>query len=84
MTLFLVLLSRDQEVSHELITAHRDYLHTLKAQDRLMLAGPFKDIKGGAYVLKADTLADARALAEQDPLIDSGIATFVVHEWAAH
>ncbi|MCM2129964.1 YciI family protein [Larsenimonas rhizosphaerae] len=84
MATFLVVLSRDTDVSDDMITAHRAFLADLRAEKRLGLAGPFKDVRGGAYILEAETLSMAQEEAARDPLISEGIAQATVHEWAAH
>jgi uncharacterized protein YciI len=49
----------------------------------LELAGPFSDKSGGAYVLKADTLEEAQALAFDDPVHITGSSAVTVYEWNA-
>jgi len=51
--------------------------------EHVELAGPFADRSGGAYVLRADSLEQARALVAADPLAASGSALVDVREWTA-
>ena len=47
------------------------------------MAGPFADRSGGAYLLWADSLEAATAIAHADPLHATGSSELVVHEWSA-
>ena len=65
---YLVLTLRGPEFDPQVIPAHYEVLTQLRNDSVLEQAGPFTDNSGGAYVLKADSLDEAVALAEQDPL----------------
>lgn len=65
------------------IGPHRDFLDGLRAQGRLEQAGGFGDGSGGAYVLRAASLEEARALALCDPLHLTGSSRIEVYEWRA-
>jgi uncharacterized protein len=62
---------------------HYAFLADLTAQGRLLLWGPFADGGGGGYLLKADTLAEGRAVAERDPLHRHGCSDLEIHDWTA-
>ena len=64
-----------------LVDAHRRFLDDLRARQRIELSGGFSDHSGGAYLLRADSLHEARALAERDPLHVQRASTITVHEW---
>lgn len=81
--LYLVTLGRTPQFAEEVLSAHRDYLHELRAQGRLELAGPFTDRTGGAYVINVADLDTARSIAFTDPLHTSGSSTVTVQEWDA-
>ncbi|MBF0272253.1 MAG: YciI family protein [Magnetococcales bacterium] len=67
--------------------AHLARLETLKAENRLLLAGPFPDsatqtgenpgFTGSLIVAEFDSLADAQAWAEGDPYVAAGVYTRV-------
>ncbi len=80
---YLVLTIRRPDFDADAIPAHYAFLDELRAKGLLEQAGPFTDRSGGAYVLKASSLAEARGLAEMDPLHLRQCSTITVHEWNA-
>ncbi|HOV59200.1 MAG TPA: YciI family protein [Rhodanobacteraceae bacterium] len=83
MTRFLVLVMRTPRFDAGLIEAHRAFLDALRREGRLELAGGFADRSGGAYLLRADSLPAAQAIAAGDPLVAAGASVATVHEWHA-
>ncbi len=67
--------------SEALVRAHVAFLRALDAQGQLILAGPFEDGAGGMIVLRADSLAAARTIANSDPFVTEGSSTCEVREW---
>jgi uncharacterized protein YciI len=65
----------------EQIGPHRDFHDALREQGRLELAGGFSDKSGGADVLRAVDLEEARVLAFGDPLHITGSSRVDVYEW---
>jgi uncharacterized protein YciI len=80
---YLVLAMRTPAFDASVIEPHRRFLDVLRAQGRLELTGPFTDKSGGAYLLRAGSLAEANAIVAADPLATSGASRISVHEWAA-
>lgn len=80
---YLVITTRRPDFDPQVIPAHYEFLDNLRAQSLLEQAGPFTDRRGGAYVLTADSLEEARCLAEQDPLSLKRCSEISVHEWDA-
>lgn len=80
---YLVITMRGPKFDPEAIPAHYEFLDGLRDQALLEQAGPFTDRSGGAYVLRANSLDEARRTAERDPLNLSGSSTITVHEWDA-
>jgi len=80
---YLVLTLRKPAFDPAAIEPHYAYLDALRARGQLELAGPFTDRSGGAYLLLADSLDDARAIAHTDPVHVSGSSELVVREWNA-
>ena len=76
---YLVLVMRTPSFDASVIEPHRRFLDALCAAGRIELPGPFTDESGGAYLLRAASLAEATAIVAGDPLAMSGS----VHEWAA-
>ena len=83
MNRYLVLLMRNPDFDTALIGAHRDFLASLREQGRIELAGGFADRSGGAYLLRAASVAEASAIALSDPLHLAGASTVTVREWIA-
>lgn len=80
---YLVLTLRKPGFDPAAIAPHYAYLDALRARGQLELAGPFTDRSGGAYLLLADNLEDALAIAHTDPVHVSGSSEVVVREWTA-
>ncbi|WP_447986426.1 YciI family protein [Nitrospira sp. Nam74] len=53
--------------------AHLAKLDVLHAQQRVLLAGPLTDGTGSLIVISADSLAEAEALAKEDPYTVNGV-----------
>jgi uncharacterized protein YciI len=80
---YLVLTIRKPHFDASFVPAHYDFLQSLRGRGLLDLAGPFTDRSGGAYVIRADGLEAARALAHRDPLHLHDCSEVTVHEWNA-
>lgn len=83
MNRYLVLLLRTPAFDAALIEPHRRFLADLREEARVELSGPFGDGTGGAYLLRASSLAEAQTIAQRDPLHCHGASTLQVHEWKA-
>lgn len=55
--------------------AHLRYVKDLKAKGKLLAGGPTVAFTWGLSLLRADSLEEARALAEDDPAVKSGLLT---------
>ncbi len=65
-----------------IVNPHQRFLDTLRTADQLELTGPFTDKSGGAYVLRAESLAQAQAIVARDPLVTTGASAVSIYEWA--
>ena len=83
MNRYLVLVMRNPGFDTSLIDAHLHFIDELRAQQRIELSGGFGDRSGGAYLLRADSLDEARTIAERDPLHTQRASTIAVYEWTA-
>lgn len=81
MTKYLVLAIRRPSFRPEVGEAHQAFLAGLRQQGKLLMNGPFGDKTGGAYVLQADDLAQATAIADHDPLHVEGCSDLTIWEW---
>ncbi len=80
---YLVTTIRTPQFQASVIEKHYAFLDRLRQQGKLELAGPFTDKSGGAYLIRADNLEEARALAFSDPVHTSGSSIVTVYEWNA-
>ncbi|MEL6682739.1 MAG: YciI family protein [Pseudomonadota bacterium] len=66
---------------------HLAYQADLERAGKLAFAGPMSDETGtqmqgvGLIIYRADSLEEAKALAESDPMHKSGARTFVLRRW---
>lgn len=80
---YLVTTIRTPQFQTSVIDEHYAFLDRLRQEGKLELAGPFTDRSGGAYLLKAANLEEARALAHGDPLHTNESSIVTVYEWDA-
>lgn len=80
---YLVTTFRTPQFDPAVIEAHYAFLDGLRRQGKLELAGPFTDKSGGAYLIMAASLDEARELAFSDPLHTSKSSIVTVYEWHA-
>jgi uncharacterized protein YciI len=69
-----------------LLPSHLEYMIGLEKRGVLFASGPLADGEGppngaGLTVLRAASAHEARALAEADPFVVSGLRTFELKEW---
>jgi uncharacterized protein YciI len=65
----------------DVFTEHGAHLATLDQQGKLALAGPFLDRFGGAIVLRAANLDEARRIVEDDPMVRGGFEAYELVPW---
>ncbi len=80
---YLVTTFRTPQFQTSVIDAHYAFLDHLRQQGKLELAGPFADKSGGAYVIRAGSLEEARSLAFSDPVHTTRSSIVSVYEWNA-
>ena len=83
MKTFIVHIIREFDGSEELMEAHGAHIMSLKKENRLVMFGPYDNVQGGAYIMKAESLEEAEAHANADPVIKQGIAQCRVFLWNA-
>ncbi len=66
------------------VAAHRQWLDDQHRDGRLLFSGPTTDGGGGAYVMLAKSLDEARQLAASDPHHENGSRRMEIFEWRAH
>jgi uncharacterized protein YciI len=80
---YLVMAMRRPGFDDAVVAPHLAFLDVLRNEGKLEMTGGFSDKSGGAYVLNVDTLAEALAIAADDPLTTSDSSTLTVYEWNA-
>jgi uncharacterized protein len=78
---YLVTTFRTENFNEDVIPRHYAFLTDLRASGKLEGGGPFTDRSGGAYILIADSLLEAREIAFKDPVHLEHCSLVNVHEW---
>jgi uncharacterized protein YciI len=61
---------------------HREYAQRLKAEGKIVIAGPFRDGAGALIVYEASSQHEAESLASNDPFFKGGVwASHKIHPW---
>ncbi|MGG1396726.1 YciI family protein [Bacillus salipaludis] len=81
---YLVLIERKPSFTGSYIQGHREFLQSLREQQLLIMAGGFEDQTGGAYVVTADSLEEAKSLVSKDPMNQENESVYTVKEWNAN
>ena len=68
-------------LSSEVLELHAAHLSELDRSGRLVLAGPVPERLGGLIALRVASLADAKAIADEDPLVRGGYQTYELGTW---
>jgi uncharacterized protein YciI len=63
------------------IEQHAAHLADLDREGRLVLAGPLPERLGGLIALRVANVAEAKAIAEVDPMIRGGFQTYELATW---
>lgn len=75
------------ETLKDVLPRHLEYIKKMEGEGRIFLAGPMSDDSGtlmeghGMLVYRADTMEQARQLAENDPMHQEGCRTFELRKW---
>jgi uncharacterized protein YciI len=80
---YLVTTFRTPDFKTAVVEAHYAFLRELRVEGKLQIAGPFTDQSGGAYLLKAQNLEDAKEIAYRNPVHITGSSIVTVYEWNA-
>jgi uncharacterized protein YciI len=76
-----ILYMLDVERNQELRPQHLEYLNELSSQGKIFAKGPFVDGSGGLVIYKAESLDEAKKLAEEDPYVLEKVRRLELHEW---
>jgi uncharacterized protein YciI len=72
---------RDSEKSQSLRAQHLDFLARKEREGKIFARGRFVDGAGGLVIYTADSLEEAKKVAESDPYLIGGARTLEIHEW---
>ena len=68
-------------LSLDVVNRHATHLAELDSAGKLVLAGPIPERAGGLIVLRVASLAEAKAIAEEDPMIRGAYQTYELGTW---
>jgi uncharacterized protein YciI len=71
----------ERPLSPELVDLHAAHLAELDDSGKLVMAGPLVERAGGLIVLRIESVAEAIAIAEEDPLVRGAYQTYELGTW---
>ena len=77
----------DPDTMKSILPRHLAYQAEMEAAGKLFLAGPMSDATGeqmqgaGLIIYRAETMDDARALADNDPMHAEGARSYTLRKW---
>ncbi len=71
----------ESPLTAEAVGQHAAHLAELDGRGKLVMAGPIVERQGGLIVLRAGSAAEARAIAEEDPLARGAYETHELRTW---
>lgn len=72
---------RDTKKCEDLRSRHIEFLEQKAKEGRVFARGRFTDGAGGLVIYMAESLEEAREIAESDPYVSSGARALEIHEW---
>lgn len=76
-----ILYMEKPELNQTYRSQHLAYIDELDQQGKIFAKGPFADGAGGMVIYIADSLEEAREMAENDPYVSEGVRRLELHEW---
>jgi uncharacterized protein YciI len=80
-TVIFLSLAAGKTLPPAIVEAHAAHLAELDRKGSLVLAGPLLNHFSGLIVLQTASLAEARAIADEDPMIRGGFQTYELGTW---
>ena len=71
----------ERPLSPEVVNLHAAHLAELDEDGKLVMAGPLPERSGGLIVLRTASAAEAKAIAEEDPMVRGGFETYEIGLW---
>jgi len=72
---------RDLAKSQDVRPAHMEFLGRMEKEGKTFARGRFSDGAGGLVIYQAESLQEAKKIAESDPYVSSGARSLELHEW---
>jgi uncharacterized protein YciI len=81
--LFLIFLNSvaGRSLTPGVVESHAAHLSQLDDEGKLVLAGPIPERAGGLIVLRLGSFAEAKAIAEEDPMVRGQYQTYEIATW---
>ena len=88
--LFVVFTRPSRDKAHlilEMVKPHLEHQVRIEREGKLIAAGPFWTEDGqhhegeGMFILRADTIEEARRIADSDPMHSSGARAYTIRPW---
>ena len=76
-----VLKMLDSTKSQELRPRHLEFLGQKEKEGKIFARGRFADGAGGMVIYRAESIEEAKKIAESDPYVASGARSLELHEW---
>ena len=71
----------ERPLSLEVVDLHAAHLAELDDNGKLVMAGPLVERSGGLIVLRTGSVAEAKAIADEDPLVRGAYQTYELDVW---
>jgi uncharacterized protein len=71
----------ERPLSPDVVELHAAHLAELDDSGKLVMAGPLVERTGGLIVLRIGSVAEAIAIAEEDPLVRGAYQTYELGTW---
>ncbi|NEW40501.1 hypothetical protein GV794_07585 [Nocardia cyriacigeorgica] len=78
---YLVMVMRTPSFDPAVVEPHKQFLAELRDKGMLQETGRFTDGTGGAYIVLAESLDQAREIVFTDPVHTTGASEVTVYEW---
>ncbi|MFE3443236.1 YciI family protein [Nocardia sp. NPDC059180] len=78
---YLVMVMRTPHFDPAVVEPHKQFLAELRDKGMLQETGRFTDGTGGAYIVLAESLDQAREIVFTDPVHTTGASEVTVYEW---
>jgi uncharacterized protein YciI len=76
-----ILKMKDLEKNQQYHQRHIDFLLQKEKEGRIFARGRFAEGKGGLAIYMAESMEEARKIAESDPYVALGARTLELYEW---